>query len=168
MKSTTFQKRPRLVSKARLRKGLVRIASASDGIVDLAAAAELGLIDDAGLVALIPEEMRIQAWKLLGANTLLPVKAKEATLNGTHLTRTHRHLVEQAIPTVIGQVYWQEKAQMGISLAVAMDRDKFVRWVRKEIQIEGSQLNTSLHRKGYGDICCLVRGKQWWGRRLQG
>lgn len=146
---------------------MVRTASASDGIVDLAAAAELGLIDDAGLVALIPEARRVQAWKLLGANTVLPVKPKAATLNGSHQTRTQRHLVEQALSAVIGPVYWQEQVQKGISLAVAMDRDKFVRWVRKEIQIDGSQLNTALNRKGYGDICCLVRGKQWWGRRLQ-
>ena len=56
---------PRLVSASRLRKGLVRVASSSDGVVDMAAAVELGLINDEGIVALIPTKTRIRARKLL-------------------------------------------------------------------------------------------------------
>ena len=46
----------RLVSASRLRKGLVRVASSSDGVVDMAAAVELGLINNEGIVVLTPTE----------------------------------------------------------------------------------------------------------------
>ena len=157
---------PRLVSTSRLRKGLVRLASSSDGIVDVAAAVELGLIDDEGIVALIPTKTRIRALKLLQSNVLFPITLKKKSLVGTHLKAKERKLAGGALATVIGPIYREAKEKGGISLGRAMDRSMFAKWVKAEIEDGGSYLNKQLTRRGFLDICGLKRSAQWWMRLL--
>ena len=157
---------PRLVSTSRLRKGLVRLASSSDGIVDVAAAVELGLIDDEGIVALIPTKTRIRALKLLQSNVLFPITLKKKSLVGTHLKAKERKLAGGALATVIGPIYREAKEKGGISLGSAMDRSMFAKWVKAEIENDDSYLNKQLTRRGFLDICGLKRSAQWWMRLL--
>ncbi len=157
----------RLVSKARLRKGLVRSASASDGIVDLAAAAELGLIENAGLVALLPEETRIRARRLLKANTVLLVTPKATSRDGRHRKSVARALVSEALSTVIGPQYAREMERAGGSPSRWLRANCFAKWVKTQIEDGGSELNRKLTRHGYAEISGLVRGIQWWQRSLQ-
>ena len=162
-----FLKPHRLISKARLKAGFVRVASSSDGIVDIAAAAELGLIGRDGLVSLIPPETQARARRLLQANVLWPINVKKSTLNGSNQKSIQRRLIAQALHNVIGPIYSQEQIKKGFSLTTVLNRGKFALWVKKEIQIESSSLNIELTRKGYLDIVGLVRSKQWWERSLQ-
>ncbi len=157
---------PRLVSTSRLRKGLVRLASSSDGIVDVAAAVELGLIDDEGIVALIPTKTRIRALKLLQSNVLFPITLKKKSLVGTHLKAKERKLAGGALATVIGPIYREAKEKGGISLGRAMDRSMFAKWVKAEIENDSSYLNKQLTYQGFFDICGLKRSAQWWMRLL--
>jgi len=157
---------PRLVSASRLRKGLVRAASSSDGVVDVAAAVEVGLINDEGIVALIPTKTRIRARKLLRSNVLWPITLKKASNDGKHMKAKHRRVAGEALATVIGPIYWAAKEKRGISLGRAMDRSMFGRWVKNEIENDSSELNKQLNRRGFADICGLNRSAQWWMRLL--
>ena len=157
---------PRLVSASRLRKGLVRVASSSDGVVDMAAAVELGLINNEGIVALIPAKTRIRARKLLQSNVLFPITLKQESLDGSHMKAKQRKLAGRALATVIGPIYWSAKEKDGISLGRAMDRSMFAKWVKAEIENDSSYLNKQLTRQGFHDICGLKRSAQWWMRLL--
>lgn len=158
--------RLRLVSKARLARGKIRTASASDGVVDLAAAAELGLIENKGLIALLPEKIHARARKLLNANTLQPVKAKASTLEGTHRKKTEAKWVQKALATVIGPLYYEERRSAGVLLTNILKRQRFAKWVMVQMANDTSQLNKRLTRAGYAEICGLKRGQQWWERCL--
>ena len=160
------QKRPTLVSASRLRKGLKQTASSSDDIVDVAAAVEVGLIKDEGIVTLIPTKTRMRARKLLKSNVLWPIAFKKKSLDGTHLKAKERKLARNALLTVIGPMYWAAKEQGGISLGRAMDRSMFAKWVKAEIENGSSDLNIQLNRRGFADICGLNRSAQWWMRLL--
>lgn len=159
--------RLRLVSASRLRKGPVRVASSSDGIVDVAAAVEVGLIDDVGIVALIPVKTRVRARRLLKSNVLRPIALKKNSLRGSHLNARQRELVREALATVIGPMYWAAKAKGGMRFERAMDRTMFAKWVKTEIGTGKSRLNKELTRNGFLDICGLERSVQWWMRLLQ-
>jgi hypothetical protein len=167
MQSLDSQKYFRLLSKSRLKKGLVRVSSSSDGIVDLAAAAELGLIENNGLVALIPEKTRVRAVKLLKANVLFLVKAKQSTVQASNLKQIQRVLVKKAFPTVIGPMYFQTQLEAGFTVSQTLDRMRFAKWVKQQIETNNSNLNLVLAESGFEDICDLVRSAQWWGRLLQ-
>ena len=156
----------RLVSASRLRKGLVRVASSSDGVVDMAAAVELGLINNEGIVALIPAKTRIRARKLLQSNVLFPITLKKESLDGSHMKAKQRKLAGRALATVIGLIYWSAKEKDGISLGRAMDRSMFAKWVKAEIENDSSYLNKQLTYQGFFDICGLKRSAQWWMRLL--
>ena len=162
-----FLKPLRLISKARLKAGFVRAASSSDGIVDTAAAAELGLIERDGLVSLIPPETRARARRLLKANVLWPVDVKKSTLDGSSLKSIERRQFALALHNVIGLIYLQEQVEKGFSFTTILNRGKFAKWVMKEIKIDTSRLNIELTRNGYLDIVGLVRSKQWWERSFQ-
>lgn len=167
MKSLDSQKYFRLLSKSRLKKGLVRLSSSSDGIVDIAAAAELGLIENNGLVALIPEKTRVRAKKLLKANVLFLVNPKQSTFQASNLKQIQRVLVKKAFPTVIGPMYFQAQLEAGLTVSQTLNRMRFATWVKHQIETNNSNLNLVLAESGFEDICDLVRSAQWWGRRLQ-
>lgn len=167
MKPANIKTRLLLVSKASLGRGLIKVASASDGIVDVAAAAELGLIARVGLVAVLAAKMRTRVSRLLQANVLYPVKPKAITLAGSHRKSIERNMVAKAMPTVIGPLYWEEQQKKCVLFSSALSRGRFSKWVKAQIEQGSSQLNIDLTRQGYADISGLVRSRQWWERCLK-
>jgi len=154
----------RLVSKARKRQGLVRTASTTDPIVIAAAAVQKGLLADEGIVRLLPDRIKCRAAKLLGANEVMEVQPKASTLRGDHRTSQVRKQLGIALPTVIGPLYMEAMTLAGVSLTLALQRQRIVRWLKASIEDESGELNKRLTRGGYGDLCGLKRSQQWWER----
>lgn len=154
--------RLRLVSSSRLRKGLLRTASSSDGIVDVAAAAIQGYVPDSGIVALIPQKTRLQARRLLKSNVLKPIKVRQSFYSNKSLNE----MLEKALSEVIGPMYWTQREKEGIRLARALDRMSIASWIKAEIETPCSALNKQLIKNRLDNICELKRSLQWWMRVL--
>lgn len=162
-KTTIRASRLLLVSKKAVIRGEAKVASSSNGIVDIAAAAELGLIENKGLVAAIPERVRAKARKLLLKNELREITSKKSTIRGDHKKASDRSSAYNAISKVIGPMYWHEMEKKTKSKrSQAMSRKRVVDWIRAEIENDASLLNKQLTRCGYAEISGLKRSTRWW------
>jgi hypothetical protein len=153
------RKRLRLVSrKLSAKTQRQHVSSSSDGIVDVAAQVEMGLIERNGIVALLPDEVFERAKGLLEHNELKEVKEK--------LTPAHRQLNNrvklaaiEALPKVIGPLYGEIHQE---NLPRALNLQRFTTWLQRELETPGSRLNLELERHNYDDLVELQRSDRWW------
>ncbi len=154
------RKRLRLVSrKTNAKTQRQHVSSSSNGIVDVAAQVELGLIERSGIVTLVPDEVFERARDLLEHNELREVEEKSTPAHRQLNNRIRRMAVE-ALPTVIGPLYGEIHQE---KLPLALNLKRFVRWLQRELATPGSQLNLELQRHNYDDLVELKRGDRWWG-----
>jgi hypothetical protein len=140
--------------------GRQKTASSSDGLIDIAVAVEMGLIPNAGLPGILHHMNRKRVLRLLKHNTLIRVKSKESTLQGTHHTKALQKLADKALSTVIGQAYWSENQHLGPRAALKSKR--VIDWIKTNLENKNSPLCTDLVGTPYEDLIGLRRTKRWW------
>jgi hypothetical protein len=150
-----------LVSKNKNAKtGRHKTASSSNGLIDIAAAVELGLVPNAGLPGILHHMYRKRVLRLLQHNTVLKVKPKNSTIQGNHQTKGLLKLADKALTAVIGPAYWSANQHLGPRAALKTTR--VINWIKTNLENKTSPLCISLVRSPYEDIIGLHRSKRWW------
>jgi hypothetical protein len=150
-----------LVSKNKNAKtGRHKTASSSDGLIDIAAAVELGLVPNAGLPGALHYMNRKRVLRLLQHNTVVKIKPKSSTLQGTHQTQALLKLADKALTAVIGQAYWSANQHLGPRAALKTARA--IDWIKTNLENKTSPLCASLVGSPYEDLIGLHRSKRWW------
>lgn len=139
--------------------GRQKTASSSDGLIDIAVAVEMGFIPYAGLPGILHEMNRKRVLRLLEHNTVVRVKPKASTLQGTHHTKALQKLADKAI-TTIGQEYWATNQHLGPRAALKTSR--VIDWIKTNLENKNSPLCTGLVGSPYEDLIGLRRTKRWW------
>ena len=156
--STAVVKKLRLVRrKPNLTTGQRHVSSASDGIVDVAAQVESGLIEKLGILELLPPALYERARGLLKNNELVPISAKHTPAHELS-TRRIRQQAEAAL-RLIGRLYWEaNNSRIG-----ALSVKPVVYWLQQQLSDPASRLNKELAASGYDDLVELKRSDRWWG-----
>ena len=146
--------------KINAKTGRQKTASSSDGLIDIAAAVEMRLIPNAGLPGILHHMNRKRVQRLLKHNTVVKVKPKNATLQGTHRTQALLKLADKALSTVIGQAYWSANQHLGPRAALSTTR--VIDWIKTNLENQSSPLCNELVGTPYEDLIGLRRTKRWW------
>lgn len=146
--------------KINAKTGRQKTASSSDGLIDIAAAVEMRLIPNAGLPGILHHMNRKRVQRLLEHNTVVKVKPKNATLQGTHQTQALQKLADKALSTVIGQAYWSANQHLGPRAALKTTR--VIDWIKTNLENKNSSLCNNLVDTPYEDLIGLRRTKRWW------
>jgi hypothetical protein len=171
-KSPLNLKTLRLFSKTRKDpiSGKHRMASSSDGIIDVAAAVHIGLIPNDGLPSLLYQRHRTRVARLLKSNFVGSVSPKLNTTNGIHASALTRYELAQALKKVIGPLYSQHIANRIKSIADinrAFALKSVLAWLIPEIEDPASNLNSLLAKHGYTNLVELKRARRWWYDHLK-
>ena len=146
--------------KINAKTGRQKTASSSDGLIDIAVAVEMRLIPNAGLPGILHHMNRKRVQRLLKHNTVVKVKPKNATLQGTHRTQALLKLADKALSTVIGQAYWSANQHLGPRAALSTTR--VIDWIKTNLENQSSPLCNELVGTPYEDLIGLRRTKRWW------
>jgi hypothetical protein len=103
---------------------------------------------------------RKRVQRLLKHNTVVKVKPKNATLQGTHRTQALLKLADKALSTVIGQEYWSANQHLGPRAALSTTR--VIDWIKTNLENQSSPLCNELVGTPYEDLIGLRRTKRWW------
>lgn len=165
----------RLMSKTRRDRlsGKHKVASSSDGIIDIAAAVHVGLIPDNGLPGLLYRSKEKRVVKLLRNNFIGRVTPKANTIgseqaNSEHATSAARFELSRALSKDIGPLYLNQvrgNVKSVRDLVRAFKPKAVVNWLIAEIENPQSELNTILKRK-YPHLAELKRSRRWWSDKL--
>jgi len=118
------------------------------------------LIPNAGLPGILHHMNRKRVQRLLKHNTVVKVKPKNATLQGTHRTQALLKLADKALSTVIGQEYWSATQHLGPRAALSTTR--VIDWIKTNLENQSSPLCNELVGTPYEDLIGLRRTKRWW------
>ena len=146
--------------KINAKTGRQKTASSSDGLIDIAVAVEMGLIPNAGLPGILLHMNRKRVLRLLKHNTIVKVRPKSSTVQGTHQTQALQKLADKALSTVIGQAYWSANQHLGPSAALKTTR--VIDWIKTNLENKKSPLCADLVGTPYEDLIGLRRTKRWW------
>ncbi len=165
----------RLLSKTRRDRlsGRHKVASSSDGIIDVAAAVHVGLIPNDGLPGLLYHTKKKRVVNLLLNNFVGSVTPKANTIgseqaNSEHATSAARFELSRALAKDIGPLYFNQvrgKVKSARDLVRAFKPKTVVNWLIAEIENPQSELNKILKRK-YLHLAELKRGRRWWSDEL--
>jgi len=142
------------------KSGKQKTSSSSDGLIDIAAAVQLGLIPSEGLPGALLCINQKRVSRLLRHNTVVLVKPKIATITGIHATTSTLKLAEKALADVLGPAYW--KANKHLGLKTALKTRRVIPWIKVNLENTGSALCTSLIGTNYEDLIGLEHSQRWW------
>ncbi len=153
--------------------GRHKVASSSDGIIDVAAAVHVGLIPDDGLPGLLYRTKKKRVVKLLLNNFVGHVTPKANTIgseqaNSEHATSAARFELSRALTKDIGPLYFNQvrgKVRSARDLERAFKPKVVVNWLIAEIKNPQSELNKILKRE-YLYLAELKRARRWWSDQL--
>lgn len=146
-----------------------KVASSSDGIIDVAAAVHVGLIPNIGLPGLLYRAKKKRVVKLLLKNFVGRVNPKANTLDLLHATTTSRFELNKALREDIGPWYLahvRKNVKSARALVRAFELKVIVNWLISEIENPQSELNILLKRK-YRHLAELKRSRRWWSDELK-
>jgi hypothetical protein len=138
--------------------GLHKVASSSDGIVDVAAMVECGLITRQGLPELLPPAIYERARKLLTHNRLAVIQEKRTPRHELAWQRK-KNEARAALATVIGPLYGATHQN---AIVRALNMKRFLSWLQAQLREPGSTLNCELIRRGYDELVELQMSDRWW------
>lgn len=161
----------RLMSKTRRDRlsGRNKVASSSDGIIDIAAAVHVGLIPDNGLPGLLYRSKKKRVVKLLLNNFIGRVNPKANSIDLLHATTAARFELNKALREDIGPLYLahvRKNVKSARELERAFKPKVIVNWLISEIENLESELNFLLNRK-YRHLAELKRSRRWWSDELK-
>lgn len=149
--------------------GRHKVASSSDGIIDVAAAVHVGLVNDDGLPGLLYRAKEKRVVKLLLNNFVGRVNPKTNTISSEqaiseHATSAARFELRRAFAKEIGALYFKQvlgKVKSGRDLERAFKPKAVVNWLISEIENPKSELNKVL-KINYFHLAELKRCRRWW------